>query len=255
MPKREGPYLILTLRSPVTYEIDDLANPDQALGTYLISALKDYQESETERNTGTVAPLRKRGCPKKKLPPGSETSTEPEGESVLHERLGTIIQGKVDSSDSRSFFTDSYVAQHTARIRGALSALTRPVPFLSLISHFKFPEKLVYRVAEDLIKQGRLAASIVDGHSEQAVIIPDIYAASQNEWINSFFKQNNYLEYDAVARLGIRDPKTFLKKKFKDEGLTFFSSCCVGKYILSQIEATIEEALRCSSWVDVFVCI
>ncbi|GFQ71865.1 hypothetical protein TNCT_696221 [Trichonephila clavata] len=173
-------------------------------------------------------------------------------ERVLHERLGTIIQGKVDSSDSRTFFTDSYVAQHTARIRGALSALTRPVPFSSLISHFKFPEKLVYRVAEDLIKQGRLAASIVDGNSEQAVIIPDIYAASQNEWINSFFKQNNYLEYDAVARLGIRDPKTFLKKKFKDEGLTFFSSCCVGKYILSQIEATIEEALSCSSWVDVF---
>ncbi|GFW57192.1 transposon Ty3-I Gag-Pol polyprotein [Trichonephila clavipes] len=28
MPKREGPYLILTLRSPVTYEIADPANPD-----------------------------------------------------------------------------------------------------------------------------------------------------------------------------------------------------------------------------------
>ncbi|GFW70140.1 transposon Tf2-9 polyprotein [Trichonephila clavipes] len=33
MPKREGPYLILTLRSPVTYEIADPANPDQVLGT------------------------------------------------------------------------------------------------------------------------------------------------------------------------------------------------------------------------------
>ncbi|GFX07551.1 uncharacterized protein TNCV_5092621 [Trichonephila clavipes] len=69
MPKREGPYLILTLRSPVTYEI---ANPDQTLGTYHVSALKDYQEPETERNTGFVAPIRKRGRPKKKLPPGSE---------------------------------------------------------------------------------------------------------------------------------------------------------------------------------------
>ncbi|GFX94474.1 uncharacterized protein TNCV_4295151 [Trichonephila clavipes] len=45
---------------------------DQALGTYHASALKDYQEPETERNTGFVAPLRKRGRPKKKLPPGSE---------------------------------------------------------------------------------------------------------------------------------------------------------------------------------------
>ncbi|GFV65307.1 pleckstrin y domain-containing family H member 1 [Trichonephila clavipes] len=78
MPKREGPYLILTLRSPVTYEIADPANPDQALGTYHVSALKDYQEPETERNTEFVAPLRKRRCPKKELSPGS---TEPEGES------------------------------------------------------------------------------------------------------------------------------------------------------------------------------
>ncbi|GFX96076.1 retrovirus-related Pol polyprotein from transposon 297 [Trichonephila clavipes] len=72
MLKREGPYLILTLRSPVTYEIADPANPDQALGTYHVSALKDYQEPETKRNTGFVAPLRKRGRPKKKLSNGSE---------------------------------------------------------------------------------------------------------------------------------------------------------------------------------------
>ncbi|GFW03735.1 histone-lysine N-methyltransferase SETMAR [Trichonephila clavipes] len=72
MSKREAPYLILTLRSPVTYEIADLANPDQALVTYHVSALKDYNEPETEINTGFVAPLRKRGRPKRKLPPGSE---------------------------------------------------------------------------------------------------------------------------------------------------------------------------------------
>ncbi|GFW10959.1 transposon Ty3-I Gag-Pol polyprotein [Trichonephila clavipes] len=72
MPKREGPYLPLILRSPVTYEIADPANPDQALGTYHVSALKDYQEPETERNTGFVAPLTKRRRPKKELSPGSE---------------------------------------------------------------------------------------------------------------------------------------------------------------------------------------
>ncbi|GFU38183.1 transposon Ty3-I Gag-Pol polyprotein [Nephila pilipes] len=55
----------------VTYEIADPANPDQVLGTYHISALKDYHEPGVERDTGPVAPLRKRGRPKK-LPPGSE---------------------------------------------------------------------------------------------------------------------------------------------------------------------------------------
>ncbi|GFX98761.1 transposon Tf2-9 polyprotein [Trichonephila clavipes] len=72
MPKREGPYLILTLRSPVTYEIADPDNPDQFFGTCHVSALKDYQEPETERSTAFVAPLRKKGCLKKKLSPGSE---------------------------------------------------------------------------------------------------------------------------------------------------------------------------------------
>ncbi|GFY74461.1 uncharacterized protein TNIN_28061 [Trichonephila inaurata madagascariensis] len=50
MPKRAGPYLILTLRSPVTYEISDPANPDQALGTYHVSALrtiKNLKQKET----------------------------------------------------------------------------------------------------------------------------------------------------------------------------------------------------------------
>ncbi|GFW41771.1 uncharacterized protein TNCV_4980221 [Trichonephila clavipes] len=72
MHKRESPYLILTFRSPVTYEIADPANPDQVLGTYHIFALKDNEEPETERNIGFVDPLRKRGRPKKKLSPGSE---------------------------------------------------------------------------------------------------------------------------------------------------------------------------------------
>ncbi|GFS83431.1 hypothetical protein NPIL_617891 [Nephila pilipes] len=52
-------------------EIADPVNPDQVLGTYPISALKDYHEPRVERDTGPVAPLRKRGRPKK-LPPGSE---------------------------------------------------------------------------------------------------------------------------------------------------------------------------------------
>uniref|UniRef100_A0A2L2Y2N6 E3 UFM1-protein ligase 1 homolog n=1 Tax=Parasteatoda tepidariorum TaxID=114398 RepID=A0A2L2Y2N6_PARTP len=118
---------------------------------------------------------------------------------VIHNRLGTIVHGQADTNDSRTFFTDSYVSQHTARIRGALSAITRPMPLSSIINHFKFPEKLFYCVVEDLIKEGRLAGSISGGRSERAIYVPDIYAKSQNEYIDSFFKQNGYLEYDAVA--------------------------------------------------------
>ncbi|GFU04809.1 uncharacterized protein TNCV_2275181 [Trichonephila clavipes] len=60
MPKREGPYLILTLRST------------------------DYQEPETERNTDSVASLRKRRRPKKKLPPGSKPRRQRNKRSSLY---------------------------------------------------------------------------------------------------------------------------------------------------------------------------
>ncbi|KAF8784452.1 Transposon Ty3-I Gag-Pol polyprotein like [Argiope bruennichi] len=59
MPKREGPYLVVTNRSPTTYDIADPAKL-----TYHSSVLRAY-ELPVARDSGTVAPLRRRGRPKK----------------------------------------------------------------------------------------------------------------------------------------------------------------------------------------------
>ncbi|KAF8788036.1 hypothetical protein HNY73_009573 [Argiope bruennichi] len=64
MPKREGPYLVVTNRSPTMYDIADPAKPDVALGTYHSSALRAYK-LPVARDSGIVAPLRRRGRPKK----------------------------------------------------------------------------------------------------------------------------------------------------------------------------------------------
>lgn len=48
-------------------------------------------------------------------------------------------------------------------------------------------------VAENLIKKGRLAGTLSGGHSERAIFLPDIYAKSQNEWVDAFYHQNGYL--------------------------------------------------------------
>lgn len=60
-------------------------------------------------------------------------------------------------------------------------------------------------------------------------------------------------EYDSLSRLGISDPKGFIKKRFKSEPLTYLSTCCAGVGIKDQIEASIEDALQANSWVDVSV--
>ncbi|GFX22009.1 retrovirus-related Pol polyprotein from transposon 412 [Trichonephila clavipes] len=61
MPKRDGPYLILTQKSPTSYVIASLANPSELIATYHTSALTPVKDI----NTSPVAPLRKRGRPQK----------------------------------------------------------------------------------------------------------------------------------------------------------------------------------------------
>ena len=63
MRKRDGPYLIITQMSPVSYEIASLHNPTKSVGNYHVSALKPFQEMKTP----PVAPLQKRGRPKTKF--------------------------------------------------------------------------------------------------------------------------------------------------------------------------------------------
>lgn len=40
---------------------------------------------------------------------------------------------------------------------------------------------------------GRLKGSVVGGRQDKAVYIPDIYARTQNTWVDSFLQQNGYL--------------------------------------------------------------
>jgi hypothetical protein len=61
------------------------------------------------------------------------------------------------------------------------------------------------------------------------------------------------LEYDAMKRLGISDPKDFIKKRFKSDNLIYLSTCCTGRAIQEQIEASVEEALADGTWVDIMV--
>ncbi|XP_035219327.1 uncharacterized protein LOC118192458 [Stegodyphus dumicola] len=64
MPKREGPYLVITNRSPTTYDIADPATSDQVLGTYHTNMMRPYKLPPS-KDQGPVTPIRKRGKPRK----------------------------------------------------------------------------------------------------------------------------------------------------------------------------------------------
>eukprot|EP00092_Neocalanus_flemingeri_P007696 GFUD01008312.1.p1 GENE.GFUD01008312.1~~GFUD01008312.1.p1 ORF type:complete len:788 (+),score=294.35 GFUD01008312.1:119-2482(+) len=171
----------------------------------------------------------------------------------VHARLGSIIEGFKDDHDPKVLLTSSHVARNRAKVRGVLSAITVPTTVSSIVSRFGFHEKLFFSLAEELIRTGRLPGVLTGGRTvAKASYIPHSYARAQNAWVDSFYTSNGYLEYDAVARLGISDPMVFIKKKFpSSEGLMFLASCCVGPSIVEQLEVSIDEALSSGGWCDV----
>lgn len=169
----------------------------------------------------------------------------------LSKRLGKLIQGELDQYNRGIIFTQAFVARHKARIQGLFSAITRPTPVSSMIGTFGFQEHLLYSVLEELVNTGRLKGTVVGGRQDRAVYIPDIYARTQNAWVDSFLQQNGYLEFDALVRLGIPDPSSYIKKRYKSSKLVFLRAVCVGQALVDQVEASVEEAVNSASWTDI----
>ena len=44
---------------------------------------------------------------------------------AIHQRLGTIVNGRIDDYDRDVIFTEAYINRHKAKIRGAFSAVTK----------------------------------------------------------------------------------------------------------------------------------
>lgn len=170
---------------------------------------------------------------------------------ALTQRLGKIINGHIDLDNRGVIFTEAFVTRHKARIRGLFSAITRPTAVNSLISKYGFQEQLLYSVLEELVNCGRLRGTVVGGRQDKAVFIPDIYSRTQNTWVDSFFRQNGYLEFDALSRLAIPDTVNYIKKRYKTAQLLFLKAACVGQGLVDQVEASVEEAISSGSWVDI----
>ncbi|GFS83733.1 retrovirus-related Pol polyprotein from transposon 412 [Trichonephila clavipes] len=63
MPRRDGPYIVLSQRSPTTFVVASCDKPDEPLGVYQTSALTPFLNgTETQ---SPVVPLKKRGRPRK----------------------------------------------------------------------------------------------------------------------------------------------------------------------------------------------
>jgi len=61
------------------------------------------------------------------------------------------------------------------------------------------------------------------------------------------------LEFDALSRLGIDDPVSYIKNHYSKSDVILLKTCCIGYSITAQVSAAVEEAKSTQSWVDILV--
>lgn len=65
-------------------------------------------------------------------------------QSVIEKELGNIILATQDSQDPKIFYTENFVARNKAKVRGALSAITKPTPLSAILGQCGIPERIFF---------------------------------------------------------------------------------------------------------------
>ena len=60
------------------------------------------------------------------------------------------------------------------------------------------------------------------------------------------------LDFDALGRLGVENPRDYAKKRFGSDVLVL-SGCIVGPSFISQVEAGLDEVIVNQQWMDILV--
>ncbi|XP_012221888.1 E3 UFM1-protein ligase 1 homolog [Linepithema humile] len=173
-------------------------------------------------------------------------------QSVIEKELGKIIHATQDSQDPKLFYTESFITRNKTKIRGALSAITKPTPLSAILGQCGVPERIFFSILDSLQEVKQVPGVVTGKQGGNSIYIPTIYSKSQNEWVENFYKQNGYLEYDALTRLGISDPSGFVKRHFPKENMIFLKSVAVGTVVMDQVDANIEEIIATGSFVDIY---
>ncbi|XP_077276531.1 UFM1 specific ligase 1 [Temnothorax americanus] len=173
-------------------------------------------------------------------------------QSVVEKELGKIVHATQDSQDPKVFYTESFIARNKAKIKGALAAVAKPTPLSAILGQCGVSERIFFPILDSLQEVKQVPGVVTGKQSGNSIYIPTVYSKSQNEWVENFYKQNGYLEYDALTRLGISDPSGFAKRHFPNESIVFLKSVAVGTVVTDQVDANIEEAVATGSFVDLY---
>ncbi|KAL1450860.1 hypothetical protein WDU94_003174 [Cyamophila willieti] len=174
--------------------------------------------------------------------------------ATIESNLNTIINNVTqDKTDSRLFYTDSFINRNKAVVRGALLSINKPTQLIHIVKLVNVDMNVFNIIIDQLINDKQIGGQLSNRSSlNSCMYIPHHYIKEQNEYIDNFFKVNNYLEYDNLKRYNISEPVTFIKKHFASsiDSIVFLNSCCVNELILEQILCNVEEVVETDSLLD-----
>jgi len=165
---------------------------------------------------------------------------------LVEARLGVVIEAKLSGG---TLYTAAYVSRHTARVRGVLSALTRPVSLPQLIRTYGFNETLFHDAICELHTSGRLMGTLQGKTS----FTPAVHLTLQMATVNAFFRQNGVIEYEALAKMQLKDPRAYLQAEHPD-GVPL-SSCYMAREQLTNVEAELEEVCNSGGTLELRSCV
>eukprot|EP01016_Furgasonia_blochmanni_P004022 TRINITY_DN11566_c0_g1_i2.p1 TRINITY_DN11566_c0_g1~~TRINITY_DN11566_c0_g1_i2.p1 ORF type:complete len:731 (+),score=270.76 TRINITY_DN11566_c0_g1_i2:89-2194(+) len=164
--------------------------------------------------------------------------------SFIEARLGTIIQGTL-SSDRETLFTLSFQQIMRAKVRGILRGCIRPIQLAQLAKMYLLDENTLAGLVDQLIKSEEIDGKVLNG-----MYISNRFLKNQEVIVSTFFKQNDYIEYDLLQKqLYITRPKEFLKNMFKDSCI-FLENLCYNKDSLINLNEQVTTILNLEGYVN-----
>eukprot|EP00878_Enallax_costatus_P023226 GHUV01024693.1.p1 GENE.GHUV01024693.1~~GHUV01024693.1.p1 ORF type:complete len:371 (+),score=144.73 GHUV01024693.1:244-1356(+) len=168
--------------------------------------------------------------------------------SIVSSRMGTIIHGQLEAG---VLYTPAHVRNIKAQLRGALRGTAAPAALNNLvrdlgIDSFGSSNSMVAQLVDELLQEGAVRGTMKGGGGSW---VPTIHTAAQQTAVHGFYQQNGWVAYDLVRKSGISNEKSYLKQTFP-EGIAL-DSVYVPPTTLSAAEASVDETLRNSSWLDI----
>ena len=160
-------------------------------------------------------------------------------------RVGDLIIGTYDKKTD-TLFTTAFVDRQAAKLRGACSAATRPVHLGKIMEVHGITASLGHGCVKDMISSGRLRGQL-QGHSTNPVFIPSLYTSAQNQWADSFYKQNGYITFEMMQNKGIDNPHSAIARFVDSVSL---SSGCVSEGGIAGVQSIVEEAVATDTYIE-----